>query len=295
MAKPGVSPLTAYLFVAPCALVFAVFTVWPMLFNGWLAFQDYFIASRNTAWNDFANFLVLADSQSFHIALRNALLLLLTVPLIQAGALGLALLVHRPLPGITFFRATYYLPVVITVSIAGVVWQYVFHHEGILNWLLGVVGVLAPGDGVPWLESSGWSLVAVMAFCFWKYVGYYMVLYLVGLAAVPRELQEAAMLDGAGTWARFRHVVWPLLAPVAVLCSLLSTIGALKTFQEVLVLTRGEGDTMTPLLFVYRAAFSGFNFGVAGAASLLFTLVCLIVAALQLRLMGRHNPFKRDE
>ncbi|UXY16994.1 sugar ABC transporter permease [Chitiniphilus purpureus] len=295
MATPGLSTRTAYLFVAPCAAVFAVFTVWPMLYNGWLAFQDYFVAERAAAWNDFANFVLLAESPRFHVALRNSLLMLLTVPAIQAGGMGLALLVHRPLAGVTVFRAIYYLPVVITISIAGIVWRYVFHYDGVLNWALVTLGVMPQGAGPQWLSQPGWALFAVMAFSFWKYVGYYMVLYLVGLAAVPRELTEAAVLDGAGPWARFRHVTWPLLAPVTVLCTLLATIGALKTFQEVLVLTGGESDSGTTLLFVYQSAFFGFNFGVAGAAALLFTLLCLGIAAVQLRLLGRHNPFARGQ
>lgn len=293
MAKPGVRPLTGWLFVAPCALVFAVFTLWPMLFNGWLAFQDYFIAERVAVWNDFANFVTLYKSATFRLSITNSLLMLLTVPIIQAGALGLALLVHRKLPGVTFFRATFYLPVVITVSIAAIVWRYVFHYDGMLNWLLTAIGVFEPGHGPQWLDQHVPALIAVMLFAFWKNVGYYMVLYLVGLAAIPRELTEAAVLDGAGPRARFIHITLPMLAPVIVLCTLLSTIAALKTFQEVLTLTGGSGETVTALYFVYNMAFSGFNFGAAGAAAMLFTLVCLAVALVQLRVMGRHNPFRR--
>ncbi|WP_432721344.1 sugar ABC transporter permease [Jeongeupia wiesaeckerbachi] len=293
MAMPGVHPRTAYLFIAPFFAVFAVFTLWPMLFNLWLAFRDYFPQTGNSMWNGFAHFVELADSESFGHTLKNSLLFLLLVPLLQAGAFGLALLVHTRLPGIGFFRALYYLPVVIAVSIAAVVWQQVLRFDGLFNWLLESVRLIDFGTQPDWLGNPQLALYAVMAFSFWKNVGYYMVLYLAGLQTVPRAPLEAAQIDGADAWQRLRHVVLPAMQPVILLCTLLSTIQALKTFQEVIVLTGGQADTQTALVFVYGAAFFGHNFGLAAAAGLIVTLACLALAALQLRYFGEHGLLRR--
>ncbi|KAF0815239.1 Lactose transport system permease protein LacF [Andreprevotia sp. IGB-42] len=293
MAKPGVHRYTAYLFVLPFLLPFAVFSLWPLLYNVWLSLMDYFLAERITAWNGLANYVTLSESEWFAQGLKNSLLFLLVVPLMQAAALALALLVQQKLRGISFFRAVYYLPVIIAVSIAGVVWRYVFHYEGMLNGVLSFTG-LWPGAAVDWLGEPKVALYATMLFSLWKNVGYYMVLYLAGLQAVPRALIDAAHLDGAGPWQRLRHVTLPTLRPVILLCTLLSTIGALKAFQEILVLTGGRSDTITLLMFVYSAAFRGQSFGVAAAAAVVMMVVCFVIAAAQFRLFGQKGIWGRE-
>ncbi|WP_028455705.1 carbohydrate ABC transporter permease [Chitinilyticum litopenaei] len=293
MARPGVGERTAWLFMAPFLLLFAVFTLWPLLFNGWLAFHDYFIRSGNMAWNGFAHFVALAeDEQYFHPALRHTLIFLLVVPVLQLTALGLAILLSPARAGFGFFRALCYSPVILSVTIGAVVWQQLLQQDGLVNWLLGLISGV-PRQSLPdWLNSTDWALPATMAFFCWKYAGYYMVLYLAGLQGVPKTLQEAAMLDGAGPWARFRHVTLPALQPVILLATLLSTIAALKAFQEVIVLTGGGNGTITLLVYAYYSAFYAQNFGIAGAVALLMTLLCLLLATLQLRWFGEHGRLR---
>ncbi|SMC29192.1 putative chitobiose transport system permease protein [Andreprevotia lacus DSM 23236] len=287
MAKPGVNRYTVYTLIGPFVAFFCVFTLWPMLYNIYLSCHWFDLPTGDMDWVGLDNFRALAHDATFAQAMRNTLRYLLLVPLLQVGALGLALLVNQPLRGGAFFRAAYYVPVLIAVSIAGVVWQQIFHYDGVLNAVLDSVELL-PDSQPDWLGNPATALYAVTTFAFWKHAGYYMVLYLAGLQTVPRELHEAATLDGANALQRFRHVTLPTLQPYLLLCTVLSTITALKVFQEVLVLTKGSHETLTVLYYTYATAFSGQNLGLAGAAALILTLACLLLAALQFRLFGER-------
>ncbi|WP_035052037.1 carbohydrate ABC transporter permease [Andreprevotia chitinilytica] len=288
MAKPGVGRHTGYLFIAPFLIPFAVFSLWPLLYNMWLSLHDYFVTEHVAVWNGFANYVTLAESDSFPYALRNSLLFLLVVPVIQVVALGLALLVQRPLVGIGLFRAIYYVPVVIAISVAGVVWRHVFEYDGMFSWLLITLHIIP--EGVDWIGLDKLSLYAAMLFSTWKNVGYYMVLYLAGLQTVPKALLDAAELDGAGAWMRFRHVTLPALQPIVLLCTLLTTIGALKAFQEILVLTHRTQNTVTMLMWMYSVAFGGGNgFGLAAAVAVLVMVLCFAIAAVQFRVFGARG------
>ncbi|QLG88848.1 sugar ABC transporter permease [Chitinibacter bivalviorum] len=285
MAMPGIKQHQIWLFIAPFFVVFAVFTVWPLIFNAWLAFHDYFFRGGHTLWNGFANFVALADDdQYFHPAVKNTLLFLVVVPIIQVVSLGLALLVSPKRLGA--FRAMLYLPVILAVSIAGVVWRQVLHAEGMLNQMLASITGLPLLDMPPWLDSPSTAMYGVLLFFCWKHIGYYMVLYLAGLQMVPKQLLEAAMLDGAGVWMRIRHVILPAIQPVILLCTLLTTIAALKAFQEVMVLTGGESDTITVQMYVYGAAMYSQNFGLGAAAAFLMSIFCLALAWVQWQLFG---------
>lgn len=279
----------AYLFLAPALILMGVFTFWPVGFNTYLAFQDYSIADGTATWNNFAHFKYIFHEELFWNALKNSLLYLLIVPVIQLGALVLAKLVNNKLPGMTFFfRATFYIPVITSISIAGVVWIYVYKYDGMLTWLLTSLGLLH--DQIDWLGEPKIALYMMMIFTFWKGIGYYMVLYLAGLQAIPSEVEEAAVLDGANAWQRFWKITVPMVKPTILLCTLLSTIAAIKVMQEPIVLTKGgKGDTYTALFYVYDQAFRNFNFGRAAAAGLVITFFCVLLAIIQFRFFGEKK------
>ncbi|XZG69366.1 carbohydrate ABC transporter permease [Chitinibacteraceae bacterium HSL-7] len=280
----------AYLFMAPALVLLGLFTFIPVGFNTYLAFHDYRIADGSSVFTGLANFRYILQEELFHDALKNSLLYLLTVPVVQIVALVCAKLVNNKLAGMTLVRATLYVPVITAISIAGVVWTFVYKYDGMLNGFLGWVGrmvyLLAPGETVEidWLGDPDIALWAVMAFTCWKGIGYYMVLYLAGLQAIPREVEEAARLDGATAWDAFWRITVPMVKPTILLCTLLSTIGALKAFQEVLVLTRGQSDTYTALYYVYDQAFKNFVFGRSAAAGLVVTFFCVLLAVIQFRM-----------
>ena len=294
MAKPGVKSYTAYLFILPFAVPFLLFGLWPLIFNLYLSLMDYFIVSRVTVWNSFANYVELVENPYFAQGFKNSLLFLITVPVLQIGALGIAMLLFRKLPGITFFRAGFYYPVIIAIPIAGIVWNYFFAYQGILNGLLSALDLLPDGQNIGWITDERIALYSVMLFAIWKNVGYYMVLYLIGLQRVPQDLLDAAKLDGANAWEAFWHVTLPALRPVILLCSLLATIGALKVLVEVMVFTGGGYDTVTMLLFVYAAAFSSSDFGIAAAASTFILALCLMIAAILFKFLGDGGVWGKE-
>ncbi|MCS7172743.1 MAG: sugar ABC transporter permease [Armatimonadetes bacterium] len=271
--------LVAYLFLAPALVLLSAFTFAPLAFGTLLAFADYNVL-RPPRWVGLENFRFLVEDPAFGVALRNSLRYLLVVPAIQLAALLLALLVNRRLVGILLFRAAYYVPVITSFAVAGLMWNWMYAQHGVVNWVGLRLGLLP--RPFEWLNHPTLALYAVMLVTFWKGIGYYMVLYLAGLQAVPRELEEAARVDGAGRLQVFLFVTLPLLRPTLLLCTLLSTLAALKVFEEVYVMTGGGpfGQTATALLYVYQKAFQEFRWGLAAAAGLLVAVIGLLFSAL---------------
>jgi len=289
------SNLLAYFFLAPALILMGIFVFWPVGFNTYLAFHDYEIAGGATTWNNFANFKQIWEDPLFHQAVKNSLFFLLVVPPIQLFSLLIAKLVNNKLPGMTFFRAVYYIPVITAISIAGVVWSFVLNYTGMLNAILSSIGhfffLLSPTKTleIDWLGNPSIAMYSIMLFTFWKGLGYYMVLYLAGLQGIPSEVEEAAILDGANAWDRFWKITVPMMKPTILLCTMLSTIGALKVFQEVVVLTSGKAETYTALFYVYDQAFKNFSFGTSAAAGLVVTFFCVLLAAIQFRFFGEKQ------
>ena len=278
--------LIAYAFLAPALLLLLTFTFYPMVFGTLLAFTRYNVISP-MEWVGLDNFRTLANDRSYHRALINSLRYLLVVPLIQLAALLLALLVNRKLPGIALFRAAYYVPVITSFVVAGIMWNWMYSQFGLINWALGSLGLQnRPFD---WLNHRYLAFYAVMFVTFWKGIGYYMVLYLAGLQNIPSELAEAARIDGANRAQVLWHITLPLLRPTMLLCVLLSTLAAVKVFEEVYVMTGGGpfGSTTTALLYVYNKAFQDFRFGLAAAASLVISVASLLLSFINFRYFAK--------
>ena len=289
--------LMSYTFLAPALILLAVFTFYPLLYGAYLGFTEYsgarFANHLPPQWVGLRNFETVLGDPLFRTALANSVKYLLVVPALQLASLAVAVLVAKNIPGIALFRAAYYVPVITSVSLAAVMWEWVFNREGTLNWLLRALHLTTPEAAFGWLNSEQWAFWAVMLVTFWRGFGYYMVLYLAGLQAIPEELEEAAILDGASAWQRFWRVTVPLMRPTILLCTLLSTIAALRVLEEVLVLTNGGplNSTYTALMYVYAKAFQGFDFdyGVASAAGLVVALVALLLSALNFRFFHREE------
>lgn len=284
--------LLSYAFLAPALVLLTLFTFYPLAYGSYLGFTEYggarFAQGLAPRWVGLENFRTLFADPLFLTSLGNSLKYLLVVPALQLASLAVAVLVSRELPGMAFFRAAYYVPVVTSVSLAAVMWEWVFNREGTLNWVLGALHLLPAGGAFGWLNNEHTAFWAVMLVTFWRGFGYYMVLYLAGLQSIPAELEEAAVLDGASAWQRFWRVTVPMMKPTILLCSLLSTIAALRVLEEVLVLTNGGplNSTYTALMYVYSKAFQGFNFdyGLASAAGLVVAAVALLLSLANFRL-----------
>jgi putative chitobiose transport system permease protein len=279
----------AWLFMLPALLLLAVFAFWPVLYGSVLAFTDYSLI-RPARWVGLDNFRYLFDNAMFVAGLKNSLLFLLIVPCTQLGAMALAVLVNNKLPGIRLFRAAYYVPVVTTVSVVGIMWGFMFHDHGALNYvLLRLHAINAP---VGWLSDDGIALFAVMFVSLWRGLGWYMVMYLAGLQGIPSEMQEAAILDGANAWQRFWRITVPMLRPTILVCTLMSVLAALKAYQEVDVLTQGGplNSTFTALYYAYDQGFKHLKLPRGLAASFVVSLICIAIALVCLRyLKPRHR------
>ena len=289
--------LVSYAFLAPALILLAVFTFYPLAYGAYLGFTEYggarFGQGLPPKWIGLENFKTLLADPLFLKSMVNSVKYLIVVPILQLASLAVAVLVNKNLPGMAFFRAAYYVPVVTSISLAAVMWDWVYNKDGTLNWALGALHVLPAGGTFGWLNNEYTAFWAVMLVTFWRGFGYYMVLYLAGLQGIPAELEEAAVLDGASAWKRFWSITVPLMKPTILLCSLLSTIAALRVLEEVLVLTNGGplNSTYTALMYVYSKAFQGFNFdyGLASAAGLVVAAVALLLSVINFRVFREDS------
>jgi putative chitobiose transport system permease protein len=281
--------LQAWIFLAPALVLLAVFSFWPVGFGAWLAFTDYSLV-RPTSWVGLDNFRYIFDNEMFVTGLKNSLAFLLMVPFVQIGALGLAVLVNNRLPGIHLFRAAFYVPVVTTVSVVGIMWGFMFHEHGTLNYVrLRLQLVNAP---LGWLSNDTLAMFSVMFVSFWRGLGWYMVMYLAALQAIPADMREAAILDGASRWQLFWKITVPMLRPTIAVCSILSVLAAFKAYQEVDVLTQGGpmNSTFTALYYAYDQGLKHLKLPRALAASFVVSAFCVAIALACLRyLRPKHR------
>ncbi|GGX43827.1 carbohydrate ABC transporter permease [Undibacterium squillarum] len=269
--------LVPWFFLFPALMIFAAFAFWPVLAGAWFSLTDYRLL-HTPQFVGLDNYRALLNNPLFLTGLRNSFLFLLVVPFTQIAALALAVLVNQPLRGIHWFRTVFYLPVVTTVSVVGILWGFMFHEQGTLNYVLLQLKLIHTPLG--WLSDDHLALAAVMFVCFWRGLGWYMVMYLAALQAVPADLYEAAELDGAGRWARFRYITVPALYPVIAMCTVMSVLAALKAYQEVDVLTQGGpmNSTFTALYYAYDQGLKHLRIPRGLAASFIVSLICMAIA-----------------
>jgi multiple sugar transport system permease protein len=210
-----------------------------------------------------------------------------TVPARVLLSLLIAVLLNQAVRGISLFRAAYFVPVVAPVVASALVWAWIFNGNfGLLNFLLLKLGVHDPPN---WLGSTRWALPAIMIFSVWKNVGFTAIIYLAGLQAIPRELYEAAEVDGAGWWARFRHVTVPMVSPTTFFVLVVSTIFAFQVFEESFVMTNGgpANATNTIVYYTYQSGFVYFHMGMASALAWTLFAVLITLTLAQLLLQRR--------
>ncbi len=279
----------AWLFLLPALGLLALFSFWPVLYGSYLSFTDFSLL-RPTQWVGWDNYRALFENPLFLTGLKNSLWFLLVVPFTQIAAISLATLVNAQLPGIRFFRTAYYVPVVTTVSVVGILWGFMFHEQGSINYVLLKLRLIQQPLG--WLSDDHLALLAVMFVSFWRGLGWYMVMYLAALQAVPQEMQEAALLDGANRWQRFWRITLPMLMPTVMVCSIMSVLAALKAYQEVDVLTQGGpmNATYTALYYAYDQGLKHLKLPRGLAASMVVSLICISLALVFFKyLKPRHR------
>ena len=292
--KPGSklklrNALIGWTFILPNVIGFAVLTLVPVIILMYLGF---------TKWNAFGaatfvgveNFQRLMSDKTFHTALFNtAYYAVFHIPLTLAVSLGLALLLNRKLRGMAFFRTVAFFPYITSIVAIAVVWNMLFSPEaGVINQFLMAIGVDNPPG---WTTSTDWSMPAVIIVGTWRDMGYYMLLFLAGLQAIPQELYEAARIDGANTVQRFWNVTIPCLRPTTFLVTVMLTINSFKVFDLILVMTNGGPGTSTLVLsqYIWRKGFEENDFGYASAVAIVLFVICLAVTVFQFLMNKRRE------
>jgi multiple sugar transport system permease protein len=279
----------AWLFLAPALFLIGFFFFLPAAAALLLSLTDFDIYALADIGNarvvGLSNYGRLLDHPLFWTSLKNTFYFALGCgPLTVLVALVAALLVNAPLTRFrTFFRTAYFVPFVTTLVAVAIVWRYLYHPTyGLLNYTLGVFGI-AP---VNWLGDPRWAMPAIILMAVWKNFGYYMLIFIAGLQAIPRELYEAAELDGAGAWRRFINVTLPQLGPTLVFVGVVVMIGYFQLFAEPYVMTQGGPlkSTTSLVLLMYEEGFRWWRMGFAAAIAFVLFIIILIWTLIQRRL-----------
>jgi multiple sugar transport system permease protein len=278
----------AMIFLAPTLVGMALFTFLPIIGSLILAFFRWDIISA-PQFVGFANFASLAKDPTVRVSFLNTIVFVVVAVILQLGiALSLASMLQARMPSWlrVFLRSTFFFPLVLSAASVSIFMRYMFNEQfGVVNWLLSLVGIPA----VPWLTSPAASAAVVVLVYVWQNFGFSFLLFLGALTNIPKELHEAANLDGATGWKQFSNVTLPLISPTVLVASVMAIISALQVFDQPYVLTNGgPGDsTRTAVMVIFESAFQQLEFGEASAIGLVLTVLILAVTALQFRLSRR--------
>lgn len=275
------------LLVGPNILLFGIFTYWPLIYNGYLSFVRWDMLAPVKVWVGLGNYRYLFTSADFGRIMWNTLVFTVaSVTIACVLGLMIALLLNQPLRGRNSVRGVVFSPVMLSGAAIGIVWIYIFDDRyGLIQTLIHPLGLQSPR----WLLDTFWAMPAVIIVNAWKTLGYAVVIYLAGLQAIPRELYEAALVDGAGAWARFRHVTIPGLSPVIFFLLITTVLTGFQSFDIIKVMTDGGpvNATTTLVYYLYQEGFVAFNAGRAGVASVLLFLIMLVFTVVQMRTSER--------
>jgi len=272
------------LFLLPDFIGFFVFTLLGVVGTLAISFTHWDLVGA-PSWVGLGNYRDLIDDPLFWQVLRNtAVYTLAVVPVSTALGLFVALGLNRGLPGTTILRTAYFAPFITTLAAAALLWQWIFDPtRGLIDSFLYGIGV---NDPPAWLNSSVWAMPALMIFGVWRQLGFSMVLFVAGLQNVPRPLIDAALVDGANAWQRFRHITLPMISPTTFFVVIISTIGSFQLFDQAFILTSGrfgpDNATNTLVGYLYQKAFVDLNMGVASAIAWALFIVIFAVTIVQL-------------
>ncbi|MCM3342719.1 sugar ABC transporter permease [Paenibacillus sp. MER TA 81-3] len=282
----------AWLFMTPGLILLALFVFWPIIYSVPLALTNYSVIGK-TEFVGLDNFVKALQDKSFITSLLNSLLYVIVVPFIQIISILMAILVNSNVKGIKLFRTAYYIPVVTSMVAVALIWGWLLNQNGVINYVLSNVGLMK--ERITWLSNKDTALWTLMFITMWKGLGYYMMIYLAGLQSVPKDLTEAAMIDGASRAQTIRKITIPLLKPYVFFCTLISLMAAIRVFDEVFILTMGgPGDaTLTSSLYIYQQGFQQFNFGYSSALGLIVSVMigALSIVIFRFNRKGGVNPY----
>lgn len=270
---------TAYFFLAPAVSAIFLFFFIPVIAAFFISFTDFDIYTLG----DFStlrfvgldNYLNLFKDDLFWTALKNTFYFVIVAgPLSIMISLGAALILNTKLVRFkAIFRLSYFLPVVTTLVAVAIVWRFIYHHNfGIMNYFIGFFGI----DPIDWLGDPFWAMPSIILMAVWKNFGYNMIIFIAGLQNIPEELYEAANIEGANAWQKFKSITIPMLAPTTIFISIITMIGFFQLFAEPYVMTQGGplNSTLSIVQYMYQEGFRWWNMGYS--ASIAFVLFFII-------------------
>lgn len=280
--------LTPYLLVSPYLIYFMIFIAFPVAFSVYLTFQKWNIISpmQNIG---FSNYSRLAQDGFFLKSLINTFIfLIIHIPLQISFALLIAVVLNQKIKFRGFFRASFFLPVIVSGVVVTILWQQLYGYDsGLFNRILTSVGL----GKVGWLVNPGWAMPSIAIMATWKNVGLYIILFLVGLQTVPEQFYEAARLEGANRWQQFWKITFPAINPTMFMVVILSTISGFSLFIEPYVMTGGGplNSTLSAVLYIYKQAFTYYHMGYAATLGLFFALLILSVVIIQRKFIEKED------
>jgi multiple sugar transport system permease protein len=297
--QPGAAPKDArrgrsgLLLTTPFFVLYFLFLLWPVISAGWKSLFSDSLSGGDTTWRGLGNYNELLHDGDFWAAMWHTtwFTILTTVPLVVLP-LALALLVQRVARHQWVFRLAFFAPYVLPVSVIVLIWQWLYQPGfGLINGYLTKIGL----EEVNWLGAEGTAMIAVAIATVWWTLGFNFVLFLAGLQEIPRDLYEAAALDGAGAWQQVRRITLPLLWPTTVLVLVLQVIASLKVFDQIYLLLQGGPNfsTRPAIQYIYETGFTQFRTGYASALSLVFFVLIVLVSVglfAAVRRLQRGNP-----
>lgn len=294
LSREAKRDLVAYSFIAPNFIGFCVFTLVPIIFAFALAFLKW-DGSNPIEWAGISNFTRLADDVFFKAALKNTIIYCVgTVPLTMVASLALAIVLNQKVKGRGIFRTLAFFPYVASLVAITAVWKMLFHpSKGPINNLLYNVFHVSQ-ENLPQWFTGGLVLLSMILFSMWKYMGYYMVIYLAGLQGISAELYEAASLDGASTWNKFRYVTWPQLSSTTFFVVVMLTINCFKVYDVAIMLAGGGSGELTTsstvlVYYIYQKAFIDWDLGYSSAVAMVLFLMVLLVTIIQFRGQAKRD------
>lgn len=280
------SRIVPYLLVSPYLVFVAVFVVFPVLFCLFLTFHDWNIISP-MRYTGLGNYARLIHDRLFWKAIGNTLrFLIVHIPLQLVVAMALAYLLNRGLAAVAFFRASFFMPVIVSGVVVTILWQQFFSYDsGLFNLIMRIFGISKIG----WLVDPKVAIYSIAVMATWKNVGLYVILFQIGLQTVPQQYYEAAEMEGATKWQQFYHITLPMVNPTIFMVVILSTIGGFSLFIEPYVMTGGGplNSTLSAVLYIYKQAFEYYNMGYSATLGFVYALIIVAVVVIQKRVIEK--------
>ncbi len=284
--------LTGYCFLLPFLIPFALLFVWPIVLGFYVSLTNTNLVTGKDAFIGLANFRALLQDDVFVSSVGHTLEFVAeSVPILVGVALLLALLLNVPLPGTAFLRGSIVAPYLLTGSAAALIWRFLLSPQG------GLVNHWLEQAGLPrqaWLTTEGQAMPAIVLITLWWRIGFPFLVLLAGLQDIPQELYEAATIDGAGAWGRFRSITLPLLWPVLSFCVIIRMIDSFKVFPQTYLVTRGgpQGTTRVIIQYLYESGFEYYKIGYAAAIGYVFFLMVLAVTLVELKFFRTQSAYE---